>query len=318
MITRARLTSRPYEGARDLPAMQALLRDYPNPFEMFSTAADLPEVLDPTVSNTPSNTLVWEDEADRLAGFAIVSQYHNLHHYFRPSVLTADVEREMMDWAVERLRVSAKSDEAPLTLDASARDDDALKVALLRRHGFTQLEDAVLRMSRSLNEPFPEPQLPPRFALRALAGEAEVPAYVATHRAAYGTERMTEQMRLSIMRQPHYRPQLDLVAVAPDENLAAFCVCNIDDAENERGGSREGEVAIVGTHPDFRGRRLGLAMVLAGMRALRQEGMDTAWLTVGGDNTAAIRAYEAAGFREDWRMRWYAKEVDRRPRCPAR
>jgi len=165
-------------------------------------------------------------------------------------------------------------------------------------------------MARSLHDPLPEPRLPPGFTVRPLAGEAEVPAYVAVHRAAYGTEYMTVERRLSIMRQAHYRPELDLVAVAPDGALAAFGVYMIDASENERTGRNEGEIAIVGTHPACRRRGLAQVLVLVGVSAMRRAGIAGAFLTVADGNTVAIRVYEAAGFRTQARMDWYTRTLD--------
>lgn len=304
-------TMSPYAGETDLAAMQDLLLTVPNPFEPYPTAADLPEMLNPIISDTPANTVVWQEAGGQLVGFAIVSQYNNLRFHFRPGSLTTDVEQEMMAWAMARMRLRAAEQTGgePVTLDATARDDDAAKVALLERHGFVPTDVQTFYMARSLHEPFPEPQLPPGFVLRPLAGESEVGAYVAAHRAAYGTANMTVEERLAIMQAPHYRADLDLVAMAPDGTLATFCVCSIDEAENERTWRKEGEIAIVGTRPAFRRRGLGRAMVLAGMAALKEQGMDTATLGVASSNTAALRVYQAIGFQIRFGKRWYTKPV---------
>lgn len=81
-------------------------------------------------------------------------------------------------------------------------------------------------------------------------------AYVTAHRLAYGTEMMTKEMRLAIMRQPCYKPDLDLVVEAPQKSLAAFCVGSNYEEENIEEGFHEGEISIVGVHPDY--RRCGL------------------------------------------------------------
>jgi hypothetical protein len=47
------------------------------------------------------------------------------------------------------------------------------------------------------------------------------------HRAAFGTEYLTVEERLATMREPEYDPELDLLAVAPDGRLAAYCMCFI-------------------------------------------------------------------------------------------
>ena len=43
---------------------------------------------------------------------------------------------------------------------------------------------------------------------------------MALHRDAFGTTRMTVEGRLAMMRDPEYRSELDLVAVAPDGSRA--------------------------------------------------------------------------------------------------
>lgn len=309
-MAQTRVTMRRYNGPADLVAMQALRGAAPAPFAMYPTAADLPEVLDPAVSDTPARTVVWEDADGTLVGFAIVSQYLNLHFHFRPDLPSEEWEHELLDWALRQARQIPGNTAETRTLDAAAFEYDVATSAVLRRGGFVLSGQSTLRMARSLHDPFPDPGLPSGFTVRPLAGEAEVPAYVAVHRAAYGTENMTVELRLSIMRQAHYRPELDLVAVAPDGALAAFSVSVIDSYENERTGRNEGEIAIVGTHPAFRRRGLGQAMVLAGMLAMQRTGIADAFLTVAGDNTGALRVYEAAGFRTQARMRWYTRTLD--------
>lgn len=304
------VTMRPYTGLADLAAMLALLRVASAPFAMYPTAADLPEVLDPAVSDTPAHTVVWEDAEGTLVSFAIVSHYNNLHFHFRAGLPVEVWEHELLDWAMRQPRNRTGNTAETRTLDAAAFADDTATTGVLRRGGFAPAGQSTLRMARSLHDPLPDPRLPPGFTIRRLAGEAEVPAYVALHRAAYGSENMTVELRLSIMRQAHYRPELDLVVVAPDGALAAFGVCMIDASENERTGRNEGEIAIVGTHPAFRRRGLGQAMVLAGMSAMRRAGIAGAFLTVADGNTVAIRVYEAAGFRTQARMDWYTRTLD--------
>jgi ribosomal protein S18 acetylase RimI-like enzyme len=290
--------------------MQRMLREAPDPFDAYPTATDLPELLDPAVSAAASNMVVWEDPGGGLIGFATLhTPYNNLYYHFRPGALTDELGREMIEWAVTRLRAATRGEDGAVTLDAPAREDDTRRITFLRRHGFLPGDTLTLSMARSLREPFPPPQLPPGFLLRPLRGEAEVEAYVSTHRAAFGTEKMTVAGRMAILRQPFYRPELDLVAISPGGELAAFCVCSIDDTENERRGRNEGAVDIVGTRPEFQRRGLGRAMVLAGMCALEQHGVDTATLGVSSANTPAVCVYESLGFRTRAATRWYSRPL---------
>jgi len=304
-------TVRPYSGQADLKLMQGLLISAPNPLEVFPTTAELPEILDNPTSRSAGNSLLWEGTDGQLLGFAVVSVYRNLHFHFAPGTLTARIEREMMAWAADyvRLRFGKEPSCEPLTLDATARNDDVAKRSLLARHGFFAIGTRTLDMVRSLGQPVSLPRLPAGFAIRPLAGEAEVEALLDAHRSAYGTTEMTVQERRAIMSAPHYKADLDLVASGSHGSIVAFCLCTIDEAENCRSGRQEGDVSILGTRPEFRRRGLARALVLEGLIALRTRGMDFAGLGVFEPNEAAVRLYGSLGFCVESSREWYSKPI---------
>jgi GNAT superfamily N-acetyltransferase len=152
------------------------------------------------------------------------------------------------------------------TLDTNCRDSDTKRVALLERHGFVMRDTRVLRMVRALDKPIPVPQVPAGFCVRHVAGEHEVEALVALHRAAFGTENMTVQERLAMMRVPEYDAELDLLAIAPDGGFSATCMCSISQEENERSGRNEGYTDPVATHPHYQRQGLARALLLTGLR----------------------------------------------------
>ena len=108
----------------------------------------------------------------------------------------------------------------------------------------------------------------------------------------------------------HYHPEADLIVVAPDGTFAAFCYCAIDPDDNEAHNRKEGWIAVLGTRRGYRKMGLGRAMLLAGMRKIREKGMDTAVLGVDADNpTGALGLYESVGFRKDTTEIAYGKPV---------
>ena len=126
-------------------------------------------------------------------------------------------------------------------------------------------------MGRPLDGYIPDPVLPQGFAIRPMAGEAELEAYVTLHRAAFGTGNMTVQYRRTIMSAPDFIPELDLVAVAPNGDLAALCVCQVFADDSPRAdGRKEGWTDPVATHPAYQRLGLAKALMLHGMRLLRR------------------------------------------------
>jgi ribosomal protein S18 acetylase RimI-like enzyme len=144
-----------------------------------------------------------------------------------------------------------------------------------------------------------------------MGGEAEIEAYVALHRAAFGTDNMNVDYRRAIMNVPSYIPELDLVAVAPDGALAAFCVCQIfPDDVSRGGGQKEGWTDPIGTHPSFQRMGLSKALILTGMHLLKRRGIDTALLGTNSDNYAMQRVASAAGFHTISNTLWFCKDVE--------
>ena len=113
----------------------------------------------------------------------------------------------------------------------------------------------------------------------------------------WGFHPLTVERRRHRLTDPNYRPERDLIAVAPDGTFAAFCHCHIDPADNARYERSEGWIGVLGTRRGYRKIGLGRAMLLAGMRLLKAEGMATAVLGVDAENpTGALRLYESVGF----------------------
>jgi mycothiol synthase len=304
------LVSRRYSGTKDLQSIIDLLvavrpadriTDYPS-------VVDLRERL--ALSKVQDNTRLWFDTNDRMVGFAFVDYPYN-SFYFEFDQLAAhpSIESEIVIWGVECIRRAMQEMGKSLTLRGGCRDDDAGRIALLERHGFVRQEKRSLKMVRSLDMPIPRPRLPAGFSLRHAAGEQEVKALVALHRAAFGTENMTVKERLAMMRVPEYDAELDLLVIAPDGRFAAYCMCSISQEENKRTGRNEGYTDPIATHPDFQQQGLARALLLTGFHKLKQRGIDAAVLGTSSENIAMQRTAKAAGFRVQFTKVWFSKPV---------
>jgi ribosomal protein S18 acetylase RimI-like enzyme len=204
------------------------------------------------------------------------------------------LDEELLAWAEDRRRdegVAAGARE-PTTLTASAYEGDRARQAVLRRRGYECLagEGGLYFNTRALDGALPVPRLPEGYTLRHVAGEADLERRVAVHRDAFAPSRMTVAKQRAVMAAPTYRPALDLVAVAPDENFAAFCIVWFDEA------NRHGVFEPVGCHSAHRRRGLGRAIVAEGLRRLAALGAHTASVCSVVDRVAANGLYTAAGF----------------------
>lgn len=303
----------PYQNESDLQAMTDLLAVSrpPDRQDEHPSASSLTEML--SVPAQRDGVRLWRDAEARLAAYALVDvRYCNLYWEIHPAAAGLGLEDEIIRWASQYLPQGRQAwglSADQVTLDASCRSDDSDRIGLLESHGFQMLPERSLHLVRRLAEPIPAPQVPPGFAIRPAAGEQEIEALVALHRAAFGTENLSSDDRLSWMRTPDYDPDLDLVAVAPDSRLAAYCFCGISREDNARTGRNEGFTDPVATHPDFQRRGLARALLLTGMRLLRERGMDWAVLGTLSDNVAMQRAAQAVGFHVAWERLWYARPL---------
>lgn len=242
------------------------------------------------------------EEGERLRAFAILWQGRYLGMLVHPAA-RGTLEDAILDWAEGRLRTDGVA-----TLVALCRSDDALTRAIYARRGFT-LGEEELRMGRPLDVPVPVPSFPDGFTLRALDAPRELDEWLALYAEAFGPRESALRKWRAFRDDPDYDPALDLVAVDRDNRLAAACTCAIARAELAAIRPREGRTEPVMVRENCRGIGLGRAMVLAGLGALRDRGIELATLTTEADNPVAHRLYESLGYRLLYTACWYARAV---------
>ncbi len=176
---------------------------------------------------------------------------------------------------------------------ARACDSDAWQVASLAANGFARDDQhpGYVHFRRPFTTaPLPEAPLPTGFSVRAVGGPQEWQRRVDLHRAAFHPSRVTLPAYRHLRATPPYRPDLDLVAVAPNGDFVAYCLLWYDER------TRVGAYEPVGAHPDW--RRLGVtrATLAEGLRRLRALGAERATVLTSDENIPAIRLYESIGF----------------------
>lgn len=295
------ITSRLYEGPKDFQTMLNLLakirpaawmNDFPVKVNIEENMAN---------EKIRASTRLWF-EGDRPIGWAYVDDGNNLRWEVEKQ-FEDSVGAEMVAWGETCIRSSRELNTGETcTLDASCREENLERLEFIRQHGFRQADVISVGMKRLFSEPIPEPELPHGFSIRAIKGTEEAEAVASTHRSAFGTEYMTTENRLIIMNSSEYDPSLDLVVIAPDDSIAAYCTCSVN-------ANGEGYTDPVATHPRFQRLGLAKALLLKGMQLLKERGMESASLGTSGTNIAMQKTAEAVGFRLEHKTLWFEKDI---------
>ncbi|MEO7000222.1 MAG: GNAT family N-acetyltransferase [Ktedonobacterales bacterium] len=296
---------RPFRDTADLEALLALTRDAAAPGTpgVYYRVGDIIWQMfqwPPTVFVAQEHIALWEDASGALLGFlwfdtAFGEVTIQLHPRLRAA---SDASRRLdalLAWA-ESLIADAAADDTPQQIVVETLDDDTLLIAAFEPRGYTRGEAHAVLYRRDLPATLPASTLPPGWTIRHVADQAEFEPRVTLHQEVWRPSRVTLEAYRRLRQAPVYRPELDLVAVAPDGALGAYSICWYD-AQN-----RSGEFEPVGTHPNYRQLGLGKAVVLAGCHRLRALGAQTATVGTGKadtlNSTAAARynLYTSAGF----------------------
>lgn len=143
--------------------------------------------------------------------------------------------------------------------------------------------------------------LPPGFSIRSMADDDDVEAPRAVLGLSFGhadpAEWASVETYRELQRAPDYRRDLDLYIVAPEGTFAACCIAWYDPV------NRVGTFEPVGTHPAYRRRGLGRAIIMEGSNRLAALGATRAWVGSG------QAFYGAIGFAKKYKEIAWEKEL---------
>lgn len=292
--------TRPYENWHDLQAI-ADLSYGAGPH--FLHVMDLPYRLASWTLDKPQNFRLWHDAAGRLMAVGIVQEaFLALEYLIHPQADRPVLEPEILQWGLERGPAVANEQATTFPINVWLRSDHPQpdRAALLESYGLAPAGTDVTMRCDLTQRHIPE-NVPGGFTIRPLRGQADVAAYVELHRAAFGSTVMRESWRMRILQMPQYRPELDLVAVAEDGRLAAFCIGWLHPHQPLA------QIEPMGVHPDFHRLGLGQAILAAVLQRLRIRNIQFVSLFTTTDNVPAIKLYESLGFQEQYTMRSYRR-----------
>jgi GNAT superfamily N-acetyltransferase len=211
-----------------------------------------------------------------------------------PMYRSKDLFCEMLDVAEVKLPDHKKDGTKALLVWVN--EADVLFKELLTQRGFTRSKDDAEHMRRRLlAQPIPDSVPTAGYTVRALGDESELPARSWLSWKAFHPDEPDQKYEgwewyKNVQRVPLYNRDLDIVAVAPDGALAAFCTVWVDNV------THTAVFEPVGTHPEHQKRGLGKAVMSEGLRRAQKLGATLA--SVSSYSAGAHALYESMGFTE--------------------
>jgi ribosomal protein S18 acetylase RimI-like enzyme len=245
------VTSRPWRGYEDVPALQNLALEARRLEDCRATwhVGDVAWGLRQHAGREHEWRIrLWEDDGRVVAWSWLRMDRATLDHLVHPDY------RALLDEVLDE----------PDAREAFSLEDDQETVAALARHGFTRPGEAMDLNARAVAKPPAAPALPDGFRLRSV-DPGDLAERVAVHRDVWAPSRVTEESYANVMRAWPYRASLDCVVEAPDGRFAAYCLLWPDDENGV------GELEPVGTREEFRGRGLGAAVCAFALRRWHDE-----------------------------------------------
>ena len=305
------LFHRPYAGDADRDRMAAFLTEaaqLAGPLAGYYHPGDLIWKLFMHPETDPAGTVeLWHDDSGRLIGFAWLDPPDLVDVALHPNLLAiTPVIAQMVTWAEAAIsrRAADAGTKPPAALRLDIPTVDAALAAALTDLGFRDTgDDLFVILARELLDLTDITATDIMVHDMAGATDEDLRRRVALHREVWHPSRVTRDGYRHMRSQPVYRPDLDLVALAPDGDFAAYCICWLDPK------TRVGEYEPVGTSLRHRRQGYAAAVMAEGLRRLQALGATRATVGTGADNTAALALYASLGFREAVRYREWNRVI---------
>jgi len=214
-------------------------------------------------------TVAWETKNGELAAVLHPLSQDEIRLHIHPHFRSAALENEIFAF------VEAHHPVACVPVFA----DDTLRREVLAARGFSQLTGWNHHYWRDLTGPLPASVLPNGYTIRSMGDESEHPARSWCSWRAFHSDEPTSNYDgdsswyKNIQSAPLYRRDLDIVAVAPAGEIAAFCTIYYDD------DTRSAVCVLVGTAAEHWRRGLGKAVMREGMQRLERIGCTRVFAT---------------------------------------
>lgn len=190
----------------------------------------------------------------------------HVHPHFR----SAELESEMLAYAENKFY--ATTEDGRRFVYVPIFEDDTVRQEIASSRGYRQQAGWGHHYRRNLNSTIPDAPAPPGYIIRSMGGAEEHAARSWASWRAFHSDEPDKNYDgdyawyANLQSAPLYRRDLDIVAVAPDASIAAFCTIFYDDY------TRSAVTVLVGTAVEHWRRGLGKAVITEGLRRLKRVG----------------------------------------------
>jgi mycothiol synthase len=301
------IVERSFSGEADLQCMADLVRRFP---DKNIHVVDLPYRLCTRSFDHPENIRLWTNKNGQLLAWAVLQvPFWKIDYAYDPEFQNT-LHPQILRWADAQARriVGTASGHPSWFVAVLARQTDRIRD--LEEIGFASQENVgenswtQVLMKHSMQIP-DEVNVTDGFHIRPLNGTREVEAYVELHRAVFESKNMTVEWRNRTLQRPEYVSHLDLVAVAANGQLAAFCICWLG---QDASGNISGQIEPLGVHAEYRRLGLGQAILSEGLRRLQSRGASQIFVQTDRYRNAAFKLYESSGFHVIQDILMYRKD----------
>jgi ribosomal protein S18 acetylase RimI-like enzyme len=254
--------------------------------------------------NLEAAVFLWETADNHLAGVLNPDNPGEACLQVHPDCRSIDLEVSMMSTAETQFAITQPDGRQKLTIWSPS--GDILRQEILRRRGYVRQAGIEYQLRRVMEGSIGDVRIPQGYTIRPLGDQDELPARSWLSWKVFHPDEPDDhysgwEWYRNVQRAPLYRHDLDLVAVSPEGELAAFCTLWVTET------TCTAAYEPVGTHPAHQRLGLGRAIMTEGLHRLQLLGVTLA--TVDAYSKAAIALYMSVGFtqsdlNEPWVKVW--------------
>jgi mycothiol synthase len=238
--------------------------------------------------------LAYED--GQLAGYAHTLAYGeaggrrvSCEFVVHPRERGRGVGRLLLSNAIEHARAQGAH-----SMDVWAYNDSKASARIATLAGFVA-KRRLLHLHRHLSG-VPKQQAPAGASIRAFRPGIDDETWLSLNNRVFNGHPENGCWTLDDLRarftQPWFAPE-DFLVLDVEGKMAGFCWLKVEERGTE---GRVGEIYVIGTAPEYRGRGLGKYLVAMALAHLRGRDVSVAAIYVDEANTAAVALYEQSGF----------------------